>query len=229
MSEKPIQPPFDPGDLSDETKKELLGIEFETVLRDLESERASVMNKEMQRHGFDSSAEDKETSAQKTRLMFSYLAAESEALLAYVDYLTANVDYDEMAILQELGLLGEEIVDVRLDFDGRPGFVVEQVIINEGENVEQIRWTGYHLRDGKLHVVSINIPIDELGNSDIEHQAYIHQRLGELQSEVDLGVNDTECSISLAQKVTKFTKELRGVLHDFYISVESNEDDIANW
>jgi hypothetical protein len=229
MSEKPKQPPPDPGDLSDDTKKELVGIEFMTALETLKGDRNRLIDLEMKRHGINPAVEDHETVVQKTRLKFSYLAAESEALLVYVDDRTGTAEHQEMMMFQDLDLLGEEIVDIRLDFNGEPGFVVEQIVKNEGEQKDQIRWTGYHLKNGKLHVISLNIPIEELGNTDIDHQKYIQKRLEGLKDETALGLNDTECPVGLAKNVTNLASELRSVLGGVYASVELHSDDIADW
>jgi hypothetical protein len=228
MSEVPA-PQRDPGDISEEEKQMFEGIVFQDLVERVTTRRQACFSKELQRHGVDSTSTDETTQQIILMLRTTYLAEESEALMNYLDFKISEAEHSEFANLQELDLLGEQILEIQFDYNGQGGFSVEQEILNIGEKRASLRWSGYHLVDGKISVVTLNLPRSEIELSYVEHAQHLQQELTKIDTERELGINDVALSSTQARRLNTMMRELSQLLDGFYDSVESRAADLGNW
>lgn len=225
MSEIPTPQP-DPNDLSDDQKKELIGIEFSSVLARTAKDRYQCLESEMHRHGFDPDSQYHHDLAVKEELRKVYELEESDTIIDVLDGMAevGALDIDLVGIGVEL----KELVDVRFEFKNDLGIIFEQIVKNVGEQGEYLRWTMFFINDGKLFARSINSDIEELGNTEDEHHEHINSRLAEVIEEENLLGSD-ELSVQDASRVVKVVKEISGILNGFYSSVAISNQDLGNW
>jgi hypothetical protein len=222
-------PPRDPGDISEEEKRLFEGIVFQDVIDRVVAKRQECLELELTRHGVNRAKPDETTQRILSMLQATYLAEESEALMNYLDFKISEAERADFANLQELDLLGEQILEMQFDYNSQSGFSVEQEILDIGEKRASLRWSGYHLVDGKIRVVTLNLPSSEIELSYIEHSKYITDALAKLETERQLGINDTELSSTQARRLNELLNEMSQLIDGFYTSVEHNNDDLGNW